>query len=98
MREELAKLRQEKGQVDGMVYLLQEKLQQSSEELFDLQAQMVTIEAEASYKCQQNDRAMQSQLQGLQSRVAFLTEQLQSSERTTQRVRRELDMVCIHIE
>ncbi|KAF0703769.1 Aste57867_7527 [Aphanomyces stellatus] len=81
LREEVARLRQDKGQSDSLVHLLQEQNQRSSEEIFELHAQMIAVEAEAKYKCEQNEASMQNQLKRLVSHTTFLQEEKRSAER-----------------
>ncbi|RHY17878.1 hypothetical protein DYB25_013974, partial [Aphanomyces astaci] len=84
LRDEVARLRQEKGQGDSLVHLLQEQNSRSSEEIFDLHAQIVAVEAEAAYKCEQNELSMQHQLKRLVSHTTFLQEEKKSAERARQ--------------
>ncbi|KAH9124448.1 hypothetical protein LEN26_009709 [Aphanomyces euteiches] len=81
LREEVARLRQEKGQSESLAHLLQEQNQRSTEEIFELHAQIVAVEAEAKYKCEQTELSMQQQIKRLVSHNTFLQEEKKSSER-----------------
>ncbi|RHZ01389.1 hypothetical protein DYB37_013508, partial [Aphanomyces astaci] len=61
-----------------------EQNSRSSEEIFDLHAQIVAVEAEATYKCEQNELSMQHQLKRLVSHTTFLQEEKKSAERARQ--------------
>ncbi|KDO25143.1 hypothetical protein SPRG_09291 [Saprolegnia parasitica CBS 223.65] len=91
MREAIARLTQEKGQAEEMVGLLNIKLDAYNEELFDAKSNVALIEAEANYRCQQNELATAQKVASLTSQVAFLREQIATSERAHTRLRKELE-------
>ncbi|KDO19370.1 hypothetical protein SPRG_15460 [Saprolegnia parasitica CBS 223.65] len=91
MREAIARLTQEKGQAEEMVGLLNIKLDAYNEELFDAKSNVAVIEAEANYRCQQNELATAQKVASLTSQVAFLREQIATSERAHTRLRKELE-------
>ncbi|EQC29212.1 hypothetical protein SDRG_13085 [Saprolegnia diclina VS20] len=91
MREAIARLTQEKGQAEEMVGLLNIKLDAYNEELFDAKSNVAVIEAEANYRCQQNELATSQKVASLTSQVAFLREQIATSERAHTRLRKELE-------
>ncbi|ETV93666.1 hypothetical protein H310_12433 [Aphanomyces invadans] len=90
LRDEIARLRQDKGQSDSLVHLLQEQNQQFSEQIFDLTAQVVAVEAEAAFKCEQNELSMQHQLKRLVSHTTFLQEEKKTAERARQALESQL--------
>ncbi|OQR87182.1 hypothetical protein ACHHYP_09407 [Achlya hypogyna] len=91
MREAIARLTQEKGQAEEMVGLLNRKLEEYNEELFDAKSNLAMIEAEATYKCQQNELATAQKVASLTSQVAFLREQIATADRAQSRLRKELE-------
>ncbi|KAG7396846.1 hypothetical protein PHYBOEH_001603 [Phytophthora boehmeriae] len=91
LRQALEKLQHEKGEADGMLQILNAKLDDAKEENFDLRAEMATFQAETRYQSEQNEKTLQAKVQALESQLAFQRAQLQNAERAKLRALKEAD-------
>ncbi|KAF4319736.1 hypothetical protein BBO99_00006150 [Phytophthora kernoviae] len=91
LRQTLEKLQHEKGEADGLLQILNAKLQDSNEENFDLRAEMLTFQAETRYQSEQNEKTLKAKVLSLESQLAFQRAQLQNAERVKLRALKEAD-------
>ena len=88
---ELNLVRQKSGQSSGLVTLLRQKYKDANEELFELRANVATIEAEACYREKKSTEVSAKAVTTLQSELRFVNQQLQQTLRTKQRTLKELE-------
>lgn len=68
-------------------------MQQSEEEIFELRANMATIEAESKYMISKSKKDFDTESTSLQTKISFLSSQLEHSEQCKLRFKKNLEMV-----
>lgn len=72
MQTKIDQLEREKSEMTGLLTMLRQKVQESSEEIFDLRTNMATIEAEADYVKQKAAESNVREVQKLETKLAFM--------------------------
>ncbi|KAF1329582.1 hypothetical protein FI667_g5871, partial [Globisporangium splendens] len=85
------RLKQEKGEADGMLQILRAKLSEAEEDNFDLRANMATVEAEIAYSSKQNEEKLKKEMTSMMSQLNFLNDKLKNAERAKLRALREVE-------
>lgn len=89
--EEIAQLKRAKGEAEGLVHILREKLREAEEENFNVQATVVTAVAEVEYLSKKKEQEISKRVASLESNLAFVTQQLKTAERIKLQAVREVD-------
>ena len=91
LQAEVARLKRDKGEADGMVHILKQKLGEADDDMFALRAHMMTIEAEIMYSSKKKEDALHKKMSSLEAELALRTEQLKNAERARVRAKREAE-------
>lgn len=89
--EKLAQLERAKGEAEGLVQILREKLREAEEENWNVQATVATAIAEIEFLSKKKEQNMSKQVASLESNLAFVTQQLKTAERVKLVALREVD-------
>lgn len=89
--EKLAQLERAKGEAEGLVQILREKLREAEEENWNVQATVATAIAEIEFLSKKKEQDMSKQVASLESTLSFVTQQLKTAERVKLHALREVD-------
>nr|CCA26991.1 conserved hypothetical protein [Albugo laibachii Nc14] len=78
---QLQQLQHKNSELDGLVQIAKSRLAQVEEENFELCANIATIEAEKQYEIKKNQEALQKENEKLNSKLQFLENQIQHTQR-----------------
>ncbi|OWZ21011.1 hypothetical protein PHMEG_0004504 [Phytophthora megakarya] len=87
----MLRLQQEKGEADGLLKILTSKLHEMEEANFDLHSCMSLFEAETRRESELKVLEMQKRLTALESKLSFVTKDLQNAERGKLRALKEVE-------